>query len=68
LRDGVSEINFNRPEKLNTLTPDVYLKMDDPVKETTHDDDCKIILLHGTGPAFSSGFDLKLQMRRKSTF
>jgi len=66
LRDGVLTITLNRPHKLNALTYDVYTEIGRLVAAADRDDDCKAVVLRGAGRAFSSGFDLKLEMGTKS--
>jgi enoyl-CoA hydratase len=66
LSDGVLTLTLNRPEKLNALTPDIYSRVGDLVIEASRDPDCKAILIKGAGRAFSSGFDLKLEVSRRT--
>lgn len=62
LRDQVLTITLNRPEKLNALTPEIYAFIGDLIDEASDNPDCRVIVLRGNGRAFSSGFDLKLEM------
>ena len=66
LSDGVLTLTLNRPEKLNALTPEIYTRVGDLVIEASQDPDCKAILIKGAGRAFSSGFDLKLEVSRRT--
>jgi enoyl-CoA hydratase len=66
LSDGVLTLTLNRPEKLNALTPDIYKRVGDLVIEASQEADCKAILIKGAGRAFSSGFDLKLEVSRRT--
>jgi enoyl-CoA hydratase len=66
LSDGVLTLTLNRPEKLNALTPDIYKRVGDLVIEASQETDCKAILIKGAGRAFSSGFDLKLEVSRRT--
>ena len=66
LSDGVMTLTLNRPEKLNALTPDIYKRIGDLVAEASQDSDCQAILIKGAGRAFSSGFDLKLEVSRRT--
>lgn len=61
-RDGVLHITLNRPAKLNALTPGIYLAIGDHIQAADKNPDCKAIVLRGAGRAFSSGFDLKLEL------
>jgi len=65
LKDGVLTITLNRPQKLNALTYDIYAMIARLVEEASTDDDCRVVVLRGAGRAFSSGFDLKLEVKAK---
>lgn len=65
-RNGVLYITLNRPRKLNALTPQIYAAIGDHVQAADRDPDCKAVVLRGAGRAFSSGFDLKLELGTKS--
>lgn len=62
LGDGVLRVWLNRPEKLNALTPDMYRQIGNEIIQANENPDCKVIVLAGKGRAFSSGFDLKLEV------
>ncbi|EKF42638.1 enoyl-CoA hydratase [Nitratireductor indicus C115] len=64
--ENVLTLTLNRPEKLNALTPDIYKALGDLIEEASGKDDCKAIVLKGAGRAFSSGFDLKLEVSHRS--
>lgn len=66
LRDEVLTITLNRPEKLNAITPEIYSFIGDLVTAASDDPNCRAVVLRGNGRAFSSGFDLKLEMGVKS--
>jgi enoyl-CoA hydratase/carnithine racemase len=55
---GVATITFDRPDKLNALTFDVYADLRDLVGEIEHRDDIKVLLITGTGRGFCSGGDV----------
>lgn len=55
---GVATITFDRPDKLNALTFDVYADLRDLVSEIEHRDDVKVLLITGTGRGFCSGGDV----------
>jgi enoyl-CoA hydratase/carnithine racemase len=59
LEDGVSTITFDRPERLNALTFDVYADLRDLVAELPHRDDVRVVVLTGAGRGFSSGGDVE---------
>jgi enoyl-CoA hydratase len=66
LKDGVLTLTLNRPDKLNALTPDIYQGIGDRIIEAGRDSGCKAVLIKGAGRAFSSGFDLKLEVSHRS--
>jgi enoyl-CoA hydratase/carnithine racemase len=66
LDDGVMTLTLNRPEKLNALTPEIYKTIGDHVLAAGNDDTCKVVVIKGEGRAFSSGFDLKLEVSRRT--
>ena len=67
LRDQILTITLNRPEKLNALTPEIYTFIGDSVRDASDNPDVSAIVLRGNGRAFSSGFDLKLEMGPRTT-
>lgn len=53
-------ITFNRPEAMNSLTPEAFQLLVDYFMEAQNDEDIRVIILTGTGnKAFCSGADLK---------
>lgn len=66
MRDGVLTITLNRPEKLNALTPEIYTFIGDRITQASSDPECVAVVLRGNGRAFSSGFDLKLEMGERT--
>ncbi len=66
MRDGVLTLTLNRPEKLNALTPEIYTFIGDQINRASDDPECVAIVLRGNGRAFSSGFDLKLEMGERT--
>lgn len=57
---GVATIRFNRPDKLNALTPGMLSDFFKLVARASADTDVRVILLTGTGRAFSAGLDLSV--------
>lgn len=56
---GVAEIRFDRPEKLNALTLDMYDELGEAWRRARDDDEVRVVLLGGTGDrAFCVGADL----------
>jgi enoyl-CoA hydratase len=58
VRDRVSYLTLNRPEKLNALTLGLMDALLDSVKAAEADDAVGCIVLQGAGRAFCSGWDL----------
>ena len=54
----VATITLNRPETLNAMTQAMFDRIQQIVTDLDTDDDVKVIVLNGTGKAFSSGFDV----------
>jgi len=57
--DGVATVRFNRPDKLNALTFDVYADLRDLLAEIPHRGDVRVIVLTGEGRGFCSGGDVE---------
>ncbi len=57
--DQVGTITFDRPEKLNALTFDVYADLRDLLREVPHRDDVDVLVITGRGKGFCSGGDVE---------
>jgi enoyl-CoA hydratase/carnithine racemase len=57
--DGVATVTFDRPERLNALTFEVYADLRDLLVELPHRDDVRILVVTGTGRGFCSGGDVR---------
>lgn len=55
---GVGTVTFDRPEKLNALTFDVYSDLRDLLTEVEHRDDVTVLVITGEGRGFCSGGDV----------
>jgi enoyl-CoA hydratase/carnithine racemase len=55
---GVGTITFDRPEKLNALTFDVYADLRDLLAEIEHREDVRVLVVSGEGRGFCSGGDV----------
>ena len=55
---GVATLTFNRPEKLNALTFDVYADLRDLLTELPQREDVRVLVITGTGRGFCSGGDV----------
>ncbi len=56
--DGVATVTFDRPERLNALTFDVYADLRDLMGELSHRADVSVVLITGRGKGFCSGGDV----------
>lgn len=67
-RDGaVMAIAFNRPQRRNAITAEMYTMMADAVAEAEGDDAVRAILFHGSAEAFTAGNDIEDFIRRPPT-
>jgi enoyl-CoA hydratase/carnithine racemase len=55
---GVATLTFNRPDKLNALTPDMLSQFFARVDEAAADPAVRVIVITGAGRGFSAGLDL----------
>lgn len=55
---GVATVTFDRPDRLNALTFEVYADLRDLLTELPHRDDVRALVLTGTGRGFCSGGDV----------
>lgn len=63
--DGpVAQIELHRPERVNALGKAMLLEIQDAMNAFEADAALRVLVLHGAGRGFSSGFDLKEQMTR----
>jgi enoyl-CoA hydratase/carnithine racemase len=56
--DGVCELRFNRPEKRNAITHQMYAALARHLHEALADEAVRVVLLSGAGANFSAGNDL----------
>lgn len=63
---GVATITLNRPDKMNALTPGMFEGIYHWVEESAIDDEVKVIVITGTGRAFSAGADVAAMARMAS--
>ena len=54
----IATVQFNRPEALNAVNPEVAVRLADAWEEVRDDDNVRVAILNGTGRAFCSGADL----------
>ena len=56
--DGVMHIVFNRPERKNSLTDEMYLAIGEAIDSAMLEPDVKVVLFSGAGGVFTAGNDL----------
>jgi enoyl-CoA hydratase/carnithine racemase len=56
---SILRIQFNRPEKKNAMTSDMYVTMADLLNAAAKDDEVRVVLWHGAGDSFCAGNDLE---------
>lgn len=57
-KDRVATITLNRPDKLNSITPQLQRELVQALDEAAADDDVVVVILTGAGRAFCSGYDV----------
>jgi enoyl-CoA hydratase/carnithine racemase len=58
VEDGVATITFDRPDKLNALTFEIYAQLRDLMAELRRDDRVMVVIITGAGKAFCAGGDV----------
>lgn len=56
--EGVATVTFDRPERLNALTFQVYADLRDLLGELEHREDVDVLVITGSGKGFCSGGDV----------
>lgn len=54
----IATITYNRPEKLNAVTPEMADLLWEAVRQINADDEVRVVILTGTGKAFCAGSDI----------
>jgi trans-feruloyl-CoA hydratase/vanillin synthase len=63
IEDGIAWVSLNRPEKRNAISPGIVFEMVAAIDQLEMNDDAKVIVITGSGEAFSAGQDLKEYFR-----
>ncbi len=58
VEDGVMTLTFNRPEKKNAITDEMYGALADGLGSAARDDRVRVVLFLSTGDSFTAGNDL----------
>lgn len=56
---GIAWITFNRPERLNALSPEMIREWTEALLKASQDHDVRVIVVTGSGRAYCTGLDLK---------
>ncbi|HUP24784.1 MAG TPA: crotonase/enoyl-CoA hydratase family protein [Thermoanaerobaculia bacterium] len=54
---GVADVRLNRPDKLNSLDPEMMRELGEAGRALAADHSLRVVVLHGEGRAFCSGLD-----------
>ena len=57
-RNGIAVITFNRPEKKNSITPEMMVRMAEAWRRFRDDDSLRVAVITGAGDSFCAGADL----------
>ena len=58
-QESITIISLNRPATLNALSPNLMRELKLALQEIKDDSSCKVLIVKGSGRAFSAGVDLK---------
>ncbi len=67
MEDGIAWVSLNRPSKRNAINPGIVWEMNAVMDALEEDDDCKVMVVTGSGDSFSAGMDLKEYFRAYET-
>lgn len=56
---GIARLTFNRPDKKNAITPDMYATLAQGLREAATDDSVRVIVITGSPGVFTAGNDLE---------
>lgn len=56
--DSIACVTLNRPDKLNTFTPPMWEELEQVLVQANADNEVRVIILRGSGRAFSAGADI----------
>jgi len=60
IADGIADIRFNRPDKHNSLTLEMFEAINDVGASVAHDTAVRVVVLSGNGPSFCAGLDFSI--------
>ena len=68
VRDGIAEIRFNRPHRLNAVVQEVYSELTEALNLAEANGEARVVLITGEGRAFCVGADLKEHKAGRTAF
>jgi len=66
LENGIVRLTLNRPEQRNALSLEMVRQLMTQFESMAHDEQVRVVILAGAGPAFCAGHDLK-ELRAQPT-
>lgn len=63
IEDGIAWVTLNRPDKRNAINPGIVWEMNAVLDAVEEDDAVQVVVITGSGDAFSAGQDLKEYFR-----
>jgi enoyl-CoA hydratase len=60
ITDAVAHVRLNRPDELNTMTPDFWRELPEIVTGISDDASARVVVISSTGRHFSAGMDLSV--------
>jgi len=60
---GITTITFNRPDQRNAMSPQLHMDMAAALDDLAVDPETDVLIITGSGKAFSAGQDIKLYFR-----
>ena len=67
-KERVATITLNRPDKMNSITPQLQKEFVQSLKEADADNDVGVIIVTGAGRAFCAGFDVQTMRDNPEVF
>ncbi len=63
-KHNIAIITFNRPEKLNAITPAMRASISECIQQVSQDNEVRVLIITGAGRGFCSGADLTMSSAR----
>jgi enoyl-CoA hydratase/carnithine racemase len=57
-RPGIRRLTLNRPEKRNAMSNELRVRLFELLRDADGDNEVRVIIIRGSGKAFSAGYDL----------